>query len=407
MAQKAHRYCVELLWRVILNYKTLAPGAWLGLLGGGQLGRMFCMAAQSLGFKVVVLDPAHDGPAISVADHHICADYLDARGLEKLAAMAQAVTTEFENVPAKALETLAESVQVSPQAASVAVAQDRIAEKRFVAGLGVDVAPHAVLMSAQDITDSLGNLLPGILKVARLGYDGKGQARVDTLDELRAAFAKFNSVPCVLEKMLNLDCEVSVVVARNHHGAMVHYPVAQNIHRDGILAISMVPSQRAEGDLTARALTAAQRIAHGLNYVGVLCVEFFVLKDNQLLVNEIAPRPHNSGHYTIDACVTSQFEQQVRIMAGLPLGSPRPHHPAVMFNLLGDVWKKDAADAARAEPDWSYVLAEPNAKLHLYGKTDARAGRKMGHVTVLGDSVADALARANALAAKLGIAPAQ
>jgi 5-(carboxyamino)imidazole ribonucleotide synthase len=404
MLQKPHEYCAITPWRSILNYQTLAPGAWLGLLGGGQLGRMFCMAAQSLGFKVVVLDPAHDGPAISVADHHICADYLDKRGLEKLAAMAKAVTTEFENVPAQALETLAESVQVSPQAASVAIAQDRVAEKRFVAGLGVDVAPHAVIQSEADFNALPADLLPGILKVARLGYDGKGQARVNTVDEARAAFAQFKAVPCVLEKLLDLDYEVSVVVARNHHGAMVHYPVAQNIHRDGILAISVVPSQNAHGDLTARALTAAQRIAHGLNYVGVLCVEFFVLKNGQLLVNEIAPRPHNSGHYTIDACVTSQFEQQVRIMAGLPLGSPRPHHPAVMFNLLGDVWLKDGQ---RAEPDWSYVLKEPNAKLHLYGKADARPGRKMGHVTVLGDSVADALTRANDLAAKLGIAPAQ
>jgi 5-(carboxyamino)imidazole ribonucleotide synthase len=365
---------------------------------------MFCMAAQSLGFKVVVLDPAHDGPAISVADHHICADYLDARGLEKLAAMAQAVTTEFENVPAEALEKLAESVQVSPQAAAVAVAQDRVAEKRFVAGLGVDVAPHAVIQSETDLDALPLELLPGILKVARLGYDGKGQARVKNIDEARAAFAQFRGVPCVLEKLLDLDYEASVVVARNHHGAMVHYPVAQNIHRDGILAISMVPSQNASDAITAAALTAAQRIAHGLNYVGVLCVEFFVLKNGQLLVNEIAPRPHNSGHYSIDACVTSQFEQQARIMAGLPLGSPRPHHPAVMLNLLGDVWQKDGA---RAEPDWSYVLAEPNAKLHLYGKTEARAGRKMGHITVLGDSVGDALARANLLTAKLGIAPAQ
>jgi 5-(carboxyamino)imidazole ribonucleotide synthase len=368
---------------------------------------MFCMAAQSLGFKVVVLDPAHDGPAISVADHHICADYLDARGLEKLAATAKAVTTEFENVPAQALQTLAETVQVSPQAASVSIAQDRIAEKRFVAGLGVEVAPHAVIQSEADFNALPQDVLPGILKVARLGYDGKGQARVQNIDEARAAFVQFKGVPCVLEKLLDLDYEVSVVVARNHHGAMVHYPVAQNIHRDGILAVSMVPSQNASDAITAAALTAAQRIAHELNYAGVLCVEFFVLKDGpngpRLLVNEIAPRPHNSGHYTIDACVTSQFEQQARIMAGLPLGSPRPHHPAVMFNLLGDVWIKDGT---RVEPDWSYILAEPNAKLHLYGKADARPGRKMGHVTVLGSTVADALARANDLAAKLGIAPA-
>jgi 5-(carboxyamino)imidazole ribonucleotide synthase len=367
------------------------------------LGRMFCMAAQSLGFKVVVLDPAQDGPAISVADHHICADYLDARGLEKLGAMAQAVTTEFENVPAQALQTLAELVQVSPQAQAVSIAQDRTAEKQFVASLGVQVAPHAVIKSETDFNTLPANVLPGILKVARLGYDGKGQARVASIEEARAAFTQFKGVPCVLEQLLDLDYEVSVVVARNHHGAMVHYPVAQNIHRDGILAISMVPSQNASDAITAAALTAAQRIAHGLNYVGVLCVEFFVLKDGTLLVNEIAPRPHNSGHYSIDACVTSQFEQQARIMAGLPLGSPRAHHPCVMFNLLGNVWLKDGQCV---EPDWNYVLSEPNAKLHLYGKVDARLGRKMGHVTVLGTTMVDALARANDLAAKLGIAPA-
>jgi 5-(carboxyamino)imidazole ribonucleotide synthase len=369
---------------------------------------MFCMAAQSLGFRVVVLDPAQDGPAISVADHHICADYLDVHGLEKLAAMAQAVTTEFENVPAQAMQTLAESVQVSPQAQAVSIAQDRVAEKQFVAGLGVEVAPHAVIQSEADLNNMPAHLLPGILKVARLGYDGKGQARVHSIEEAHAAFAQFKGVPCVLEKLLELDYEVSVVVARNHHGAMVHYPVAQNIHREGILAISMVPSHNASDAITAAALTAAQRIAHGLNYVGVLCVEFFVLKNGpnfpQLLVNEIAPRPHNSGHYSIDACVTSQFEQQARIMAALPLGSPRAHHPCVMLNLLGDVWLKDGQ---RVEPDWSYVLAEPNAKLHLYGKADARPGRKMGHVTVLGNTVQDALVRANQLAAKLAIAPAQ
>jgi 5-(carboxyamino)imidazole ribonucleotide synthase len=382
--------------------KTLSPGTWLGLLGGGQLGRMFCSAAQSLGYRVVVLDPARDGPAISVADEHICADYLEPLGLQKMAAMASAVTTEFENVPAQALRDLSESIGVSPRAEAVAIAQDRIAEKAFVSTQGIEVVPHAVIRNASELTAELAPLLPGILKVSRLGYDGKGQARVATLDEARAAFAGFGNVPCVLEQFLDIAYEVSVVVARNDHGAMVHYPVAENIHRGGILAISMVPSPQAGTALVAQAMNAAQKLAHALDYVGVLCVEFFVLPDGRLLVNEIAPRPHNSGHYSIDACVTSQFEQQVRIMAGLPLGSPRQHHACVLLNVLGDVWYDEAGKTR--EPDWSYVLAEPNAKLHLYGKKDARLGRKMGHITVLGNTVPDALARANALAAKLHIA---
>ncbi len=362
---------------------------------------MFCMAAQSLGYKVLVLDPARDGPAISVADQHICAEYMEPQALQRLGAMAGAVTTEFENVPAQALEQLAQFAQVSPTAASVAIAQDRAAEKAFVAAQGVAVAPHAVIQSAADLNAGVVHLLPGILKVSRLGYDGKGQARVATLAEALVAFESFKNVPCVLEQLLDLDYELSVVVARNETGAIVHYPVAENIHRDGILAISLVPSPQARPDLTAKAMTAAQRIAHGMNYVGVLCVEFFVLKDGQLLVNEIAPRPHNSGHYSIDACVTSQFEQQARIMAGLPLGSPRQHQAAVMLNLLGDVWQSE--DGSKHEPDWAYVLAEPNAKLHLYGKSDARPGRKMGHITVLGNSVDEALERANLLAERLGI----
>ncbi|MFC3147731.1 5-(carboxyamino)imidazole ribonucleotide synthase [Piscinibacterium candidicorallinum] len=385
--------------------KTLAPGSWLGLLGGGQLGRMFCMAAQSLGYKVVVLDPAHDGPAISVADDHVLSDYLEPLGLEKLAARAGAVTTEFENVPAQSLDWLADRSQVSPRGNAVAIAQDRIAEKAFVTSQGIEVAPHLVVRTADDLGENVAHLLPGILKVARLGYDGKGQARVSTLAEAKAAFDQFGKVPCVLEKMLDLAYEVSVIVARASDGSMVHYPVAENIHRGGILAISMVPSPQATQDIAARALTAAQRIAHGMNYVGVLCVEFFVVKNAagelQLLVNEMAPRPHNSGHYSIDACVTSQFEQQARIMAGLPLGSPRQHHPAVMINLLGDVWKDE--QGRFREPDWAYVLREPNAKLHLYGKADARSGRKMGHITVLGNTVADALTAAKRIAERLGI----
>ncbi|MBL8381658.1 MAG: 5-(carboxyamino)imidazole ribonucleotide synthase [Burkholderiales bacterium] len=371
----------------------IPPGAWLGLLGGGQLGRMFCMAAQSMGYKVAVLDPGSESPAGSVADLHICRDYLDPQGLEELARLAKGVTTEFENVPAKALEFLAGHCLVSPMAASVAIAQDRIREKQFVAGAGIGVAPHAVVRHAADLDAVDAALFPGILKVARLGYDGKGQARVASAAEARAAYARFGDVPCVLERMLPLKLEISVVVARARDGATATYPVAENEHKGGILDTSIVPARIAPA-LAAQATRAALSIAAALDYVGVLCVEFFVLEDDRLIVNELAPRPHNSGHYSIDACVTSQFEQQARVLAGLPLGDTRQHTPAVMLNILGDAWR--GAHAGQA-PDWAAVLAHGAAKLHLYGKSQARPGRKMGHVTVLGASQAEALATAAAL----------
>jgi 5-(carboxyamino)imidazole ribonucleotide synthase len=351
---------------------------------------MFCMAAQGMGYKVAVLDPGDDSPAGTVADRHIRRDYLDETGLAELAALARGVTTEFENVPARALEFLARHCAVSPQAASVAIAQDRIREKAFVAGCGVAVAPYAAVCNATSVATLPADLFPGILKVTRLGYDGKGQARVDTADEAAAAFAGFGQAPSVLEKRLDLMCELSVVVARARDGATAVYPVSENEHKGGILDTTIVPA-RVTDALAARARNAALTIASGLDYVGVLCVEFFVLRDNTLLVNELAPRPHNSGHYSIDACVTSQFEQQARVLAGLPLGDTRQHTAAVMLNVLGDAWR---GPGLTEPPDWSRVLAFGAAKLHLYGKAQARAGRKMGHITVLGDSVDAALASA-------------
>jgi len=371
----------------------IPPGAWLGLLGGGQLGRMFCMAAQSLGYKVVVLDPGGDSPAGSVADRHIRADYLDPQGLADVAALASAATTEFENVPATALEFLARTARVTPSAASVAIAQDRISEKMFLAGHGFAVTPFAVLRSLDDARGVDARLLPGIVKSARLGYDGKGQASVSSRADVEAAWRAMKGQPCVLEQRVRLACEVSVIVARNERHETVTWPVAENVHRDGILDVSIVPA-RVSGDVTERASTIATRIAAALDYRGVLCVEMFVADDGALLVNEIAPRPHNSGHYGIDACVTSQFEQQARILADLPLGDTRQHTPAVMLNLLGDVWFDGPEAAAPREPAWPDVLAEPQAKLHLYGKSEARRGRKMGHVTCLGDTLDDALAAA-------------
>jgi 5-(carboxyamino)imidazole ribonucleotide synthase len=362
----------------------IPPGAWLGLLGGGQLGRMFTMAAQSMGYKVIVLDPGSDSPAGSVADDHIAADYLDPAALEKLASRCAAATTEFENVPAAALRFLARHCVVSPSAESVAVAQDRIAEKEFLAAAGIDVAPYRAVLHERDVDESVLHLLPGILKRSRLGYDGKGQARVTTLEEARAAFIKLGAQPCILERLLPLDVEVSVVVARGFDRSVLTWPVAENQHAHGILDVSIVPA-RIPTALAEQARAVAVTIASRLDYHGVLCVEFFVLRNGQMLANEIAPRPHNSGHYTIDACVTSQFEQQVRVLCGVPLGATGLHCPAVMVNLLGELW-------IGGEPRWEHVLRHPGAKLHLYGKAEARPGRKMGHFTVLADSGETALA---------------
>ena len=358
---------------------VVSPGAWLGLLGGGQLGRMFCMAAQSLGYKVAVLDPGERSPAGSVADRHIQADYLDPRGLAELAALANAATTEFENVPASALEYLARTARVCPAAASVAIAQDRIREKAFLSDHDFSVAPYAVLNDDNDARRADAALLPGIVKSTRMGYDGKGQIRVASHDEIVAAHAAMGGMPCVVEKLVSLAAEVSVIVARTDRGDSTTWPVAENRHRNGILDVSVIPA-RVPAALATEARAIATSVAAKLDYRGVLCVEMFVTPEGRLLVNEIAPRPHNSGHYTIDACVTSQFEQQVRVLADLPLGEARQHEPAVMVNLLGDVWFPEGDDTAR-EPDWTRILRHPAAKLHLYGKATPRRGRKMGHVT--------------------------
>ena len=380
----------------------IVPGEWLGLLGGGQLGRMFCMAAQSLGYRVAVLDPGHESPAGSVADRHLCADYLDPEGLASMRTTCRAATTEFENVPAAALEFLARDLRVTPGAASVAIAQDRISEKTFLDGNGFPVVPFAVLRDEADVARVDASLLPGIVKSARMGYDGKGQVRVATRDDVKAAFETMGGSACVLEKRIDLVCELSVVVARSDGGEVATWPVAENRHRDGILDVSIAPARVGPG-LAARARETATAVATALDYRGVLCVEMFVAAGDELLVNEIAPRPHNSGHYTIDACVTSQFEQQARVLAALPLGDTFQHTPAVMVNLLGDIWFGPEGPREPREPDWTTVLAHPAAKLHLYGKREARRGRKMGHVTCLGSTLDQALATARAIKRELGI----
>ena len=370
-------------------------------MGGGQLGRMFVHAAQQLGYFTAVLDPDPASPAGWVAHHHVQAEYLDEAGLAQLMQRSAAITTEFENVPAAALVTLGAHRPVAPGADAVAICQDRALEKAHFRRCGVPCAAHALIETEAQLAAVDAALLPGILKTARLGYDGKGQARVRDRAELAAAWAAMKGVPCVLEQRLDLAAEVSVIVARGADGQVVNLPVQRNLHRDGILAVTTVPAGIADA-LSAQAIAAATRIAESMQYVGVLCVEFFVLGDGSLVANEMAPRPHNSGHYSIDACDVSQFELQVRTLAGLPLVAPRQHSPAIMLNLLGDLWL--TAGAEPVTPPWAEVLALPGTHLNLYGKLKASRGRKMGHLTVTGATVAQVRSTAAQAARLLGIA---
>lgn len=370
--------------------KHILPSSTLGILGGGQLGRMFTLAAHAMGYQVAVLDPDPESPAGLIADHHIRTQYDDYSGLDRLAGLCSAVTTEFENVPADSLRYLAGKVRVSPDADCVFIAQDRIREKSYInETAGLAVAPFRIIETDQDLMADLTGYLPGILKLARFGYDGKGQIRVSTGEEVRDAFAALGQKPCVLERLLDLKTEISVIVARTDSSRVKVFPVSENQHEAGILDISIVPA-RVEPAIASAAQNMALKLADRMNYIGVLAVEFFVLDDHQLVINEIAPRPHNSGHFTLDACVSSQFEQQVRTMCGLPPGDTRLLSPVVMVNLLGDIWKDD-------EPAFDRLLSEPNVILHLYGKKTARAGRKMGHFNVLSETVSKAYSEALAL----------
>ena len=381
--------------------KTVLPGATLGVMGGGQLGRMFVQAAQRLGYFTAVLDADPTSPAGLVAQYHIATGYLDEQGLAQLMQRCQAITTEFENVPAGALVTLGAYRRVSPTADSVATCQDRASEKACFQRCGVPCAPYALIDNDARLAGVPDELLPGILKTARLGYDGKGQQRVADRSELATAWGALGRVPCVLEQRLPLALELSVVVARGADGQTVQLPVQQNLHQGGILAVTQVPAPDAGAGLQQQAQAAATRLADALDYVGVLCVEFFVLKDGSLVANEMAPRPHNSGHWSIDGSDCSQFDLQVRTLTGLPLPVPRQHSPAVMLNLLGDLWfQRGPAEQA---PDWAGVLALPGVHLHLYGKANARPGRKMGHLTVTAADAASARATALQAAALLGL----
>jgi 5-(carboxyamino)imidazole ribonucleotide synthase len=360
----------------------ILPPATLGVLGGGQLGRYFVIAARTMGYRTMVLEPDPHAPAGAVADVHLVADYDDPSALEQLAVNCAVVTTEFENPPASALHHLAQLTIVRPSPAAIEIAQDRVREKRFLQSVGVPVAPFLVIDSAVAVAEATHLGYPAILKTSRLGYDGKGQVAVASHADLPEAWDRLGRVVCVLERRLPLDREVSVVLARSVDGSVAAHPAGVNVHVGGILDITTVP---ADPHVVARATELAVQIAQELQYVGVLGVELFEV-DGAMLVNELAPRPHNSGHWTLDAAATSQFEQQVRAVCGLQLGDPSlTSTSAAMVNLLGDLWDQ-------GPPDWASAVGVPGAHLHLYGKTEPRRGRKMGHLTVRGDGTPDAAA---------------
>ena len=363
---------------------SILPGATLGILGGGQLGRMFVSAARAMGYEVVVLDPDESSPAGSMATKHLQAKYDDREALDYMAKHCAAVSTEFENIPADTLDYLANFVPVHPSASALRIAQNRYSEKIFFQSLGLSIANFLSIESEDDIELAKDFSFPAILKTNTLGYDGKGQIVCQNHGELVDALSQIGSVSYVLEKRIDLVKEVSVVLCRNQAGEVDCFPLAENQHSNGILDISIAPANLSQ-EMTVEIIDAATKIAHGLDYCGVLAVEFFISSGNEILINEMAPRPHNSGHYTLDACYTSQFEQQVRMMCGLSAGDSALHTPVAMWNMLGNIWPESAS------PKWDDLLKHSKAKLHLYGKAEARVGRKMGHVNFLADSTADAV----------------
>ncbi len=405
----------------------LAPPACIGVLGGGQLGRMLVQAAQSMGYNTAVLDPDPTCPASGVAEHFLCCDYTQEDGLKALSLLASRVTTEFENVPAQTLERLAHGLGVSPSGASVRVAQDRVLEKTSIQRSGLPVAPFCVIETQDDLALAPQELFPGILKTARLGYDGKGQVVVNTAQDLPAAYAQLQAsqrtpaLTCVLEKKLPLWAECSVILARTPTGHCVHLPIQINQHHHGILFSSTVFPGWVEPSLEEELQHAAQTLAQSIDYVGVLCVEFFVLEGTKTsatsghqdspfhwVVNEMAPRPHNSGHHSLNSCSTSQFELQLRVLVGLPLTPVIQHSHCVSLNLLGDLWLDPSPIRGQEspepiEPDWSRVLALPGTHLHLYGKHEARRARKMGHLNITGHTPQDVQSTVTLCLALLGL----
>ena len=367
---------------------VILPGSTVGVLGGGQLGRMFAMAARRLGYRVHTLAPEDDTPTGQIADVEINASYDDLDAVRAFAQAVDVVTFEFENVSANAVAEAEKHAIVRPNGRSLAIAQHRLKEKQFLAGKEIPVAPFAPVRTANDLAsapDIVG--FPTVLKTATSGYDGKGQIRIDDVRELPRAWETLGRRESVLETFLDLDREISIIGARGVAGEWSHFGPIENTHAKHILDVSVVPANVEDATGTL-AVDITRRVMDALDFVGVLCVEFFITRDGRLLVNELAPRPHNSGHLSFDACRTSQFEQQLRSVCGLPLGSPDMLLPAAaMANLLGDLWEDGR------EPEWAAALALADVKLHLYGKSSPRSGRKMGHLTVLASTPAEARAR--------------
>lgn len=369
----------------------ILPHATLGIVGGGQLGRMFVMAARTMGYEVVVLDPDPDSPAAQFASHHLRAAFTDTTALDWLGRHCRAVTTEFENVPAQSLEQIADLCFVRPAAFALAVTQDRIREKQFLQKNDFSITSFAVINSLESITDAMATIqMPALMKISRSGYDGKGQRWVENIADVRRCFEDFGAQPCVLEERVAIQTEVSVVLARGTDGRIKFYAPSENLHRNGILEMSIVPARIAPAH-AQQVVESAARIADLLDYCGVLAVEYFITQKGVLLVNEIAPRPHNTGHYSLDACRVSQFEQQVRALCGLPLGDTTLLCPAAMVNVLGDLWH------AGLPPAWDSILRNSKTKFHWYGKQSARPGRKMAHYTYLGDTIDEAVTGALAI----------
>jgi 5-(carboxyamino)imidazole ribonucleotide synthase len=371
----------------------LLPGSWLGVLGGGQLGKMFAVTALTMGYKVVTWDPDPTSPAGEFASLHIQAEYDDTDALTTFSKLARAATTEFENIPEEVLRLLSTHMAVVPGPDAVSVCQDRVREKKFLKNAGFPVPPFYEILKPDDLDRAISQTgTPALLKKNRWGYDGKGQMTVTSLKDALSAYQDFGGVPCILERMIPFTKELSVVLTRDGRGDIRTFPVAENVHRKGVLETTVVPARIPE-EIAKDTLSIAQDIAVQLKYQGVLAVEFF-LADEGLLVNEMAPRPHNSGHFTLNACLTNQFEQQVRSLCGIPLGDPRLVGPAAMGNIMGDCW-------SNGEPDWEKVLRHPDVKLHLYGKAEARPGRKMGHFTCMAKDADTALSRVQAILSEL------
>lgn len=384
-----------------MNKKSFNPGSTIGILGGGQLGRMSAIAARNMGYNIHIFDPVPHSPAGQIADREINAPYTDTQALTDFASKVDLVTLEFENIPVEALNTIEKQVPVNPSAEILYIAQNRQREKDFLKENGFPVPPYAIVESEEELTEAIKTIgTPSVLKTADFGYDGKGQTIIALPEQSSTAWKKLsefsNDAPRgILEGWVDFRCELSVICARNASGQSTTFPVAENTHANHILDFSIVPPRIPE-DILSQARELAQSIADKLQIIGILAVEMFYTSKGTLLINELAPRPHNSGHYSQDACITSQFEQHIRAICNLPLGSTKLISPAVMLNLLGDIWLQDPSDKPE-EPEWNQILTQPTAKLHLYGKSKPINGRKMGHVNILGHNNETALRIASSL----------